>query len=238
VTEFRCTYRLQLNEGFGFRAARETALPYVHELGASHLYLSHRHTVRGDRLRTDGHVPQAHPAQAHAAHAAAVVRPREHLLLPIAQLPTRPGQEPCLLSVLERIEFRDRTAQADLLPRRRINETDRHKTTRPLPVLAFDDEMRERASNGINHDTSQLPTDAVATRHLASDDELRGLVHKLASRLGFLRSSSALTASQNAAPLAHVPARVCVAYQRRAANEITLRRERRNGHFAGGADEL
>jgi len=40
VTEFRCTYRLQLNEGFGFRAARETALPYVHELGASHLYLS------------------------------------------------------------------------------------------------------------------------------------------------------------------------------------------------------
>ena len=40
MTEFRCTYRLQLNEGFGFRAAREIALPYVHELGASHLYLS------------------------------------------------------------------------------------------------------------------------------------------------------------------------------------------------------
>jgi (1->4)-alpha-D-glucan 1-alpha-D-glucosylmutase len=40
VTEFRCTYRLQLNEGFGFRAAREIALPYVRELGASHLYLS------------------------------------------------------------------------------------------------------------------------------------------------------------------------------------------------------
>lgn len=40
MTDFRCTYRLQLNEGFGFRAAREVALPYVHELGASHLYLS------------------------------------------------------------------------------------------------------------------------------------------------------------------------------------------------------
>jgi (1->4)-alpha-D-glucan 1-alpha-D-glucosylmutase len=40
VTEFRCTYRLQLNGAFGFRAAREVALPYVHELGASHLYLS------------------------------------------------------------------------------------------------------------------------------------------------------------------------------------------------------
>lgn len=40
MTEFRCTYRLQLNGAFGFRAAREVALPYVHELGASHLYLS------------------------------------------------------------------------------------------------------------------------------------------------------------------------------------------------------
>jgi (1->4)-alpha-D-glucan 1-alpha-D-glucosylmutase len=40
VTEFRCTYRLQLNEAFGFRAAREVALPYVRELGVSHLYLS------------------------------------------------------------------------------------------------------------------------------------------------------------------------------------------------------
>src|SRR5258705_7329192 len=40
VTQFRCTYRLQLNEDFGFRAAREIALPYVRELGVSHLYLS------------------------------------------------------------------------------------------------------------------------------------------------------------------------------------------------------
>jgi len=37
---FRCTYRLQLTEQFGFRAAREIAVPYVAELGASHLYLS------------------------------------------------------------------------------------------------------------------------------------------------------------------------------------------------------
>ena len=40
MTDYRCTYRLQLNEDFGFRAAREIALPYVHELGVSHLYLS------------------------------------------------------------------------------------------------------------------------------------------------------------------------------------------------------
>jgi (1->4)-alpha-D-glucan 1-alpha-D-glucosylmutase len=40
VTEFRCTYRLQLHAEFGFRAAREVALPYIRDLGASHLYLS------------------------------------------------------------------------------------------------------------------------------------------------------------------------------------------------------
>jgi (1->4)-alpha-D-glucan 1-alpha-D-glucosylmutase len=38
--EFRCTFRLQLTPGFGFRAARETVVPYVRELGVSHLYLS------------------------------------------------------------------------------------------------------------------------------------------------------------------------------------------------------
>src|SRR5581483_7702026 len=40
VTDWRCTYRLQLTADFGFRDARETAVPYVAELGASHLYLS------------------------------------------------------------------------------------------------------------------------------------------------------------------------------------------------------
>jgi (1->4)-alpha-D-glucan 1-alpha-D-glucosylmutase len=37
---FRCTFRLQLTADLGFRAARETVVPYVRELGASHLYLS------------------------------------------------------------------------------------------------------------------------------------------------------------------------------------------------------
>jgi (1->4)-alpha-D-glucan 1-alpha-D-glucosylmutase len=37
---YRCTFRLQLTPDFGFRAARETVVPYVRELGASHLYLS------------------------------------------------------------------------------------------------------------------------------------------------------------------------------------------------------
>jgi (1->4)-alpha-D-glucan 1-alpha-D-glucosylmutase len=40
VPDFRCTYRLQLSEQFGFRAARELAVAYIAELGASHLYLS------------------------------------------------------------------------------------------------------------------------------------------------------------------------------------------------------
>ena len=40
MTDFRCTYRLQLTDEFGFRATRELAVPYIAELGASHLYLS------------------------------------------------------------------------------------------------------------------------------------------------------------------------------------------------------
>jgi (1->4)-alpha-D-glucan 1-alpha-D-glucosylmutase len=40
MPEFRCTYRIQLTADFGFRKTREVVLPYVRELGASHLYLS------------------------------------------------------------------------------------------------------------------------------------------------------------------------------------------------------
>ncbi|HEX6788943.1 MAG TPA: malto-oligosyltrehalose synthase [Gaiellaceae bacterium] len=40
MPDWRCTYRLQLTPAFGFAAAREIAVPYVAELGASHLYLS------------------------------------------------------------------------------------------------------------------------------------------------------------------------------------------------------
>jgi len=36
---FRATYRLQLTPGFGFAAAREL-IPYLRDLGVSHLYLS------------------------------------------------------------------------------------------------------------------------------------------------------------------------------------------------------
>jgi (1->4)-alpha-D-glucan 1-alpha-D-glucosylmutase len=39
LTPFRATYRLQLRPGFGFREAREL-VPYLRELGVSHLYLS------------------------------------------------------------------------------------------------------------------------------------------------------------------------------------------------------
>jgi (1->4)-alpha-D-glucan 1-alpha-D-glucosylmutase len=40
MPDWRCTYRLQLTPSFGFRDARALAVPYVAELGASHLYLS------------------------------------------------------------------------------------------------------------------------------------------------------------------------------------------------------
>ena len=39
MTQFRATYRLQLGPGLGFREAREL-VPYLRELGVSHLYLS------------------------------------------------------------------------------------------------------------------------------------------------------------------------------------------------------
>ncbi len=38
-TELRATYRLQLTRDFGFAAAREL-VPYLRDLGISHLYLS------------------------------------------------------------------------------------------------------------------------------------------------------------------------------------------------------
>jgi (1->4)-alpha-D-glucan 1-alpha-D-glucosylmutase len=40
VVDLRCTFRLQLTPELGFRRAREVVLPYVRELGVSHLYLS------------------------------------------------------------------------------------------------------------------------------------------------------------------------------------------------------
>ena len=40
MSEYRCTYRLQLTAELGFRRARELVVPYARELGISHLYLS------------------------------------------------------------------------------------------------------------------------------------------------------------------------------------------------------
>jgi (1->4)-alpha-D-glucan 1-alpha-D-glucosylmutase len=40
VSDFRCTYRVQLTHELGFRRVREVVLPYARELGVSHLYLS------------------------------------------------------------------------------------------------------------------------------------------------------------------------------------------------------
>jgi (1->4)-alpha-D-glucan 1-alpha-D-glucosylmutase len=40
VADFRCTYRVQLTPELGFRRVREAVLPYLRDLGVSHLYLS------------------------------------------------------------------------------------------------------------------------------------------------------------------------------------------------------
>jgi (1->4)-alpha-D-glucan 1-alpha-D-glucosylmutase len=40
MVDFRCTYRVQLTSELGFRRVREVVLPYLRDLGVSHLYLS------------------------------------------------------------------------------------------------------------------------------------------------------------------------------------------------------
>jgi (1->4)-alpha-D-glucan 1-alpha-D-glucosylmutase len=40
MADFHCTYRLQLTPDFDFRDARQIAVPYLKDLGVSHLYLS------------------------------------------------------------------------------------------------------------------------------------------------------------------------------------------------------
>ena len=40
MADFRCTYRVQLTPDLGFRRVREVVLPYLRDLGVSHLYLS------------------------------------------------------------------------------------------------------------------------------------------------------------------------------------------------------
>jgi (1->4)-alpha-D-glucan 1-alpha-D-glucosylmutase len=40
VPDLRCTYRVQLTPKLGFRRVREVVLPYLRDLGVSHLYLS------------------------------------------------------------------------------------------------------------------------------------------------------------------------------------------------------
>ena len=40
MADFRCTYRIQLTSELGFRRVREVVLPYLRDLGVSHLYLS------------------------------------------------------------------------------------------------------------------------------------------------------------------------------------------------------
>lgn len=155
----------------------------LYVLAASHLHLTHWYTVRGDRMWTRTHADAAHAAHRHAARAAyaargkSVVGQREHLLLFVAPLSARPREELCLFSVLEHMEIRHAAPQPDLL-RRRVHEIDRYKMTRASPMPWLDDEMGQRAGDGINDHASQIPADAVATRDFVSDDELRGLGHE------------------------------------------------------------
>jgi len=81
-----------------------------------------------------------------------------------------------LLSILERVELRDRAPQSDV-GRSRLDKIDGYETPIALPMPRLDNKMRERPENGINDDACQFPARAVASRNFATDREPRSLVH-------------------------------------------------------------
>src|ERR1019366_7585903 len=99
----------------------------------------------------------------------------------------------------ERLELGLRAAQADLRPRRRLDERDRHEAAGSLSVGRFDDERWERPRDGIDDHASQLPTHTVATRDSAANRELLGSAHRTPasplSGLGCWQVESALLGS-------------------------------------------
>jgi hypothetical protein len=130
--------------------------------------------------------PGVHVARTHAAHANTepVVRPGDNLLFVVIPLAARAGQELRLLGMLERVELGSRATQPDLLPGR-VDEIDRHQTTHPVPAPWLDDEVGERLGDRIDEHTAEHAADAVTTRDIASDRELRAVVHSVPPIRGF-----------------------------------------------------
>src|SRR5665213_1607086 len=161
----------------------------MHVLAAAHLHFTHGDTVIADRMGTTsaaraayahthaltGHTHAAR-AHAHAAHAKSVVRQREHLLLVVAPLSSRSGQELGLFRVIERVKLRLAAPQLDLLPGR-SHEIDWYEMTRAPPMSWFHGEVGDRARDGIHDHALQHPAAAVATSDFASNAELRTLAH-------------------------------------------------------------
>jgi len=101
---------------------------------------------------------------------------REHLVLLLAPLSPCSGQELGFFGVLEIFEPSHGAAQVHL-GSRSAHEIDRDEMAHSLTVLRLDDEMGECPGDGIDDDASQFSAGAVATRHVTSNDELRGLAH-------------------------------------------------------------
>src|ERR1039458_2439387 len=159
----------------------------MHVLAAAHLHFTHGDTVIGDRMGTTSaaraahaHALTGHPhaprPHAHAAHAKSVVRQREHLLLVVAPLSSRSGQELGLFRVIERVKLRLAAPQLDLLPGRN-HEIDWYEMTRAPPMSWFDGKVGDRARDGIHDHALQHPAAAVAASDFASNAELRTLAH-------------------------------------------------------------
>jgi hypothetical protein len=101
-----------------------------------------------------------------------------HLVLPIAPLSICPGHELGFFGIFEMFELSNGAVQVNF-GSRRDHEIDRDEMAGSLTVLSLDDEMGKRPRDGIYDHASQLPAGSIATEHLASDGELRGLTHDI-----------------------------------------------------------
>jgi hypothetical protein len=80
----------------------------------------------------------------------------------------------CLFGGVELVELRCGATEPDLVCRG-VDEVEGNKPA--SPVLGFDDEMGDRADDGINDHAARLATGPIATAGLSPDRELRHLCH-------------------------------------------------------------
>ena len=103
---------------------------------------------------------------------------QQHRVPPhIAPLAVRCGNELGLFGGFERLELGPSTTQSHLLLRCRCDEVDRDQPADVMAVPALYDKVGDRALDGVDNHTHELPTRAVFTVDLGSDGVLRCSAH-------------------------------------------------------------